>query len=310
MDTTGSRVCVWFATGITYDPQLLTRRIGELLEVLIPDLPHQTRVLVKPNLLTGKTTLATTHPLVVKGVVTYLLDCGAKVVVGDSPAFGPAEKVAQKNGLAAVISGLSVELVSLGAARKIGLPCGVSVGISGQALDTELILNLPKLKAHSQLLVTGAVKNLFGCVVGARKALAHYRYGDISTLFHQMLIEIMQALPRTVSVMDAVTVMSETGPINGSACDLFLLGASESPVALDTAIYSALGLSPADVILWNKARAMGILGSDPDCIDYPFACPEDIDTTSLVLPDTLKPVSFNPVRLVKGRLKSVMARFG
>lgn len=304
------RIPVFFSTRITYHEKLLTRRIGELLEVVIPDLPRQTEVLVKPNLLMGKKPLATTHPLIVKGVLKYLLDCGANVVVGDSPAFGPAEKVAKKTGLASAISGMPVELVSLGAAKKIRLPCGVSIGLSRQALETELILNLPKLKAHSQLLVTGAVKNLFGCVVGARKALAHYRHGDISTLFHQMLIEIPLMLPKTISVIDAVTVMSETGPVNGIACALSLLGVSESPMALDTAIYTALGLSPEDVIIWKEAQARGVAGSNPNRIDYPLKHPEDIDVSNFSLPETLKPVTFHPARLLKGRLKSLVARFG
>jgi uncharacterized protein (DUF362 family) len=147
-------------------------------------------------------------------------------------------------------------------------------------------------------------------VVGARKALAHYRYGDVSTIFHRMLIEISQMLPKTISVMDAVTVMSGTGPIDGSACNLSLLGISESPVALDTAIYTALGLFPADVIVWKEARASEVPGSDPNRIDYPLKRPEDIDVSSFSLPDTLKPVTFHPIRLLKGRLKSLAARFG
>ena len=304
-----SRISVFFSPGITYHEKLLTRKIGELLETIIPDLPRQTKVLVKPNLLTGKKKLATTHPLVVKGVVAYLLDCSASVLVGDSPAFGSAEKVSRKNGLTAALGRLPVKLISLDAPRKTRLPCGVSVGLSRQALDSELILNIPKLKAHGQFLVTGAVKNLFGCVVGARKALAHYRHGHVSSLFHQMLIEILQVLPKTVSIMDAITVMSGTGPIDGTAAKLSLLGASENPVALDTAVYTALGLCPTDVVIWQEALAKGVAGSDPGLIDYPLALPGDIDVSRFSLPATLKPVTFHPVRLAKGRLKSLIARF-
>ncbi len=300
---------VFLTTGVTYDEKRLTRQIGELLEAVIVDLPRHTRVLVKPNLISAKKKLATTHPLVVKGAVSYLLDCGARIVVGDSPAIGTAEKVARKNGLADALSEFSIDVVSLGAARKIVLDCGVTIGLSGQALDTDLIVSLPKLKAHGQLLVTGAVKNLFGCVVGARKALAHYRHGHMSSLFHQMLIEISQVLPRTISIMDAITVMSGTGPIDGTAATLSLLGASENPVALDTAIYTALGLYPADVIIWQEALAKGVTGSDSDQIEYPLAHSGDIDVSRFSIPATLKPVTFHPFRLLKGRLKSLMARF-
>jgi len=304
-----ARISVFLSTGATYDDRPLTRLIGERLTAVLPDLRRQTDVLVKPNLLMGRKFLATTHPLVVKGVVQYLLDCGARVVVGDSPAFGLAEKVAAKTGLTAALAPLPVNLVSLDRPRKVQLPCGVTVGLARRALDAELILNVPKLKAHGQLRLTGAVKNLFGCVVGARKALAHYRHGDVATRFHEMLVEISQVLPRTISVMDAITVMSGTGPIDGTAAELRLLGVSESPVALDTAIYTALGLSPADVVVWQEALSRHLAGSDPDRIDYPLAHPGAIDVTRFSIPATLKPVTFHPVRLVKGRIKSLAARF-
>jgi len=308
--TDQDRIPVFLSTIPSYRDPRLSRQIGEQLQEVIPDISSQIKVLVKPNLLTGKKALATTHPAIVKGVIAYLLDCGAHVTVGDSPAFGTAEKVAQKTGLAAAIKGMPVKLISLGDPKKTYLSCGVSIGLSRQALETDLILNLPKLKAHSQLLVTGAVKNLFGCVVGARKALAHYWHGDISTKFHRMLIEISQILPKTISVMDAITVMSGTDPIDGSACNLSLLGVSESPVALDTAIYTALGLSPIDVIVWKEAQKSKIAGSDPNRIDYPLKHPEDIDVSPFSLPGTLKPVTFHPIRLLRGRVKSLVARFG
>ena len=42
--------------------------------------------------------------------------------------------------------------------------------ISRAILDADLIINVPKFKTHMQTRVTGAVKNMFGILVGAEKA--------------------------------------------------------------------------------------------------------------------------------------------
>ncbi|MBW1670610.1 MAG: DUF362 domain-containing protein [Deltaproteobacteria bacterium] len=292
-----------------YEPKPVGKSVGMLLET-IQCRPHRdARLLVKPNLLTPKKDLATTHPLVVRAVCEYFLDYGASVSVGDSPAFGTAKKVANANGLAEALSGLPVEIINLSRPTKIRLASGISIGISQKALEKDLIVNVAKLKAHSQLRVTAAVKNFFGCVVGFRKALAHCRYGDMSNLFESLLIEIMQALPETVSLVDGVTTMQRTGPIDGDPFDLSLLGASSNPVALDTALYTILGLQPHHVPLWLESQKQGLSGAHIHELSYPLAQPEEFDISGFTLPSQLKPVTFYPIRFLKGRLKSMFNGF-
>ncbi|RKX52798.1 MAG: hypothetical protein DRP25_01625, partial [Thermotoga sp.] len=71
------------------------------------------KVLVKPNLLSPKKPdeHVTTHPLVVKAVLEFLLALGVKPVVGDSPAVGNLERVARVSGIKDVCDELGVELV-------------------------------------------------------------------------------------------------------------------------------------------------------------------------------------------------------
>lgn len=292
-----------------YEPESVRKSVGVLLETIRCRPPREARILVKPNLLTPKKALATTHPLVIKAVCEYLLDFGARVSVGDSPSFGTAKKVANANGLAEALSGLPIEIINLSRPTKIRLASGRSVSISQKALEKDLIINVAKLKAHSQLRVSAAVKNFFGCVVGFRKALAHCQYGDISNLFESLLIEIMQALPENVSLIDSVVAMKRTGPIDGDPFDLSLLGASSNPVALDTALYTILGLQPHHVPLWLESQKQRLSGAHIHELSYPLAQPEEFDTTGFALPSPLKPVTFHPGRFLRGRLKSVLNRF-
>jgi len=292
-----------------YEPRPVRKSVGMLLETIRCRPPRGARILVKPNLLTPKKALATTHPLVVKAVCEYLLDYGARVSVGDSPAFGTAEKVANANGLVEALNGLPIEIINLSRPTKIRLASGISIGISQKALEKDLIINVAKLKAHSQLRVSAAVKNFFGCVVGFRKALAHCQYGDMSNLFESLLIELMQAMPETVSLVDAVVAMQRTGPIDGDPFDLSLLGASSNPVALDTALYTILGLQPHHVPLWLESQKRGLSGAHIHELSYPLAQPEEFDAAGFTLPSILKPVTFHPVRFLSGRLKSMFNRF-
>jgi uncharacterized protein (DUF362 family) len=39
-----------------------------------------------------------------------------------------------------------------------------------EAMEADVVINLPKLKSHMQLTLTMGVKNLFGCVPGKMKA--------------------------------------------------------------------------------------------------------------------------------------------
>jgi uncharacterized protein (DUF362 family) len=288
----------------------LADRIGEVVAaVLDPGSLAGKRLLVKPNLLGVKNArLATTHPRFTAEVCRLLLDAGARLTVADSPAFGSAAKVARANGLAEALAELDLSVVDLGDPVPVEFAHG-SIGVARLALEADGIVNLPKCKAHDQMRMTVAVKNLFGCAVGCRKALAHARWGDVENRFEAMLLAICEALPRGFSVLDGVAAMHVRGPVGGEDFPLGLVGASQSEFALDTALYGLLGFAPEDVPLWAEARARSIPGGDSADIVYPLLAPEAFDASGFRAAQTLSPVTFSPVRLVRGRVKSLCHRY-
>jgi uncharacterized protein (DUF362 family) len=158
-----------------YNTEIITDIIKNLLKLFLDNRSlYQKNILVKPNFVAPQNTKnSCTHPVVIKTVCEYLLEKGAHVIIGDSPGFGSAQKVAKKSGLLHSISNLPVNIITLKYPHYFDVPFGGKIGISSQALASDLIINVPKLKAHSQLALSGALKNLFGCVVGFRKALVH-----------------------------------------------------------------------------------------------------------------------------------------
>lgn len=176
------------------------------------------RVLVKPNLLTA-TPLACTSPVVVAAVCRWLLDQGARVRVGDSPGFGTATAVARQTGLAEALRPLGLRVEALSAPRPLELPLRrggpVVFGVARAALESDVIFSLPRVKAHSQMRLTLAVKNLFGCVCGLRKALIHTRQGQDPDFFADCIAALWAGLPPVAAVADGLTAMHVTAPAGG-----------------------------------------------------------------------------------------------
>ncbi len=268
------------------------------------------RVLVKPNLVSAtRGPLACSEPALVAAACAWLLDHGARPWVGDSPAFGTAHSVGRKIGLAAALAPLGVPLRSLGRATPLALDFGGRIGISRDALEADRILSVPRLKAHCQLRLTGAVKNLFGCVVGGRKALAHSRYGEKGARFESLLVQVLAALPPVFTLLDGVVAMHRTGPTGGDPLPLGLLAAGPNPVALDTALFTALHQSPQDVATWAECVRRGLPGASLEDLAFPLLRPGDFDFSGFIVPGTLDAVSFAPLRLAQGAWKRLTARF-
>ena len=278
---------------------------GRLLELSGCCPARGDQVLVKPNLVApSNTALSCTHPAVVRAVCRYLADCGARITVGDSPAFGTARIVARASGLDKALAGLPAPIVNLTRPRQLALTLGGSVGVSSQALDAALIVNVPRFKVHDQMRLTLAVKNFFGCVAGFRKSLAHQRHGENGTRFESMLMDVCQAMPRSVSIVDGVAAMHVCGPAKGKPYALGLLGACADPVALDTALHAVLGLPADGTPLGEEAARRGLVEE----LAYPLRRPDEFDAHGFILPGCLAPVAFKPGRFLKGRLKSLYIR--
>jgi len=241
------------------------------------------RVVIKPNLLAPAPPeqAVLTHPLVVRAVVEYVLERGAKPQISDSPAVGSIERVLKTSGIKNALAGLDVEYKEFKSSVTIdaGEPFN-RLEIAEDALDADVLINLPKLKTHSQMLLTLGVKNLFGCVVGLRKPEWHLRVGVDRERFAALLVHIYEALRPSLTILDGILAMEGQGPGKGGVPkQLGVLMGSDDALALDITVCGMLGMD-ADRLLTNKvAVEKGLLTGRIEVVgDVPrvkdFALPE------------------------------------
>ncbi len=284
-----------FIRPASYDYPALRRTVFELLEkAVLQKVEKGCRVLIKPNLLAPSPPerAIVTHPLVVRAVVEYVLDCGGLPCVSDSPPLSSFSRIVRETGLKAVLSGLDVECREFSASVVVHADKPFqSLELAVEALEADFVVNLPKLKSHSQMLLTLGVKNLFGCVVGMRKPEWHFRAGVDRELFARLLVTVCRAVNPAVTLLDGVLALEGEGPGSGGVPrEIGLLIASPDPVAVDRAVCSLLGI-PDDRLLTNRAAmAMGYAGDAPSIIgDFPMV--EDFRFPEMV------PLVFGPQRL-------------
>ena len=268
------------------------------------------RVLLKPNLLTGRSKdhLACTHPEFVAAVAKWFVERGAAVVIGDSPAFGTAKGVMRTIGIEKALAGLPVTRINFDQSVPVTLAGGLRVAMAKAALECDLLVNLPRVKAHSQLNITLAVKNFFGTVVGFQKPMWHLRFGDQEHQFTSHLVDLLAVLPQSMTLIDGIIAMHGTGPVSGQPYPLGLVGCSLNPVAIDTAILQVVGLEPGKSPIWKECYRRKLDGSLSDTLEYPLSKPSEFNADGFRVPLMLKPVSFNPLRMLVSGCRRLAAR--
>ena len=291
-----------------YGPAGLAAGLDQLVDTCLAGIGFSsTHVLLKPNLISSRQgPLACTEAAFILAAARCFLDRGARVSLGDSPAFGTATGVLKKLGLLGQLRKLSVRVTDFKKVRKLVLPSGVSAGLAAEALDCDLLINLPRVKAHTQLRVTLAVKNCFGCLAGMRKAWWHMEHGGSPGLFESLLVELLAVLPDGITLVDGITAMHETGPLNGKPCQLGVLAGSTNPVAVDRALLAIIGLEPEASPLWQACDNAGLAGTRLAELDFPLLAPGDFPVTNFQVPRELTPIRFNPFRFVRSSIRRVL----
>jgi uncharacterized protein (DUF362 family) len=269
------------------------------------------RVLLKPNLLTGARPgkECTTRAELVYCVAQMVQSAGGQPFLGDSPAFGSAKGVAVANGYLPLIEELNLPIVDFHGKRyQIAGDTFNHLLLCKEAIEADVVINLPKLKSHSQLTLTLGVKNLFGCVPGKMKAFWHMEAGKDANRFGEMLVETARAINPNLTILDGIIGHEGNGPSGGEPRYLGILGASPDVFTLDRAVVEILNVTP-NVVPTIAAQAR--LGLCPELAEmhFPHLQPAQLQINDWKLPDTLMPIDFGMPRVIKSTFKHLYIRF-
>ena len=249
------------------------------------------RVVLKPNLvMSSKPEQAIiTHPAFTAAVGKCVQKAGGRVVIAESPG-GPYTPAAMKamfraTGYRDMAEACGFTLYTDCKSREVTLPQAKrcrELSVVEPFLDRDYLIDLPKLKTHSMVGFSGAVKNLFGTVPGLQKPELHCRFPEREP-FSEMLCDLCHFLGPDLSLMDGIWAMEGNGPTGGQRRDLHVIAGSESPWALDVAAASLVGLEPEKItMLWEgHERGYGPLDlSELELVGDPME--------TLLAPDFLK----------------------
>lgn len=109
----------------------------------------------------------------------------------------------------------------------------VEVWLPKTLAEADFVVSLPVVKSHELTTISGAIKNLFGCVPIADRIRLHPFLDDV-------LAELYAALRPNLVVGDGIHVMDGNGPIHGEVHCVNLLTFSTSPLLHDAFVASRI----------------------------------------------------------------------
>lgn len=221
------------------------------------------KVLIKPNVLRAAwpEECITTHPAVLEAVVACVEELGpAELIVGDNPgliSYGANEQSFERAGLIAAARGHYRNLGTDAVEVDFDPAYLPRVSVSRAVLEADVFISVPKFKTHGLTVLTGGIKNSYGILPGAQKALLHRLAGGPER-FHEVVVEVFRLRPPDLVIVDAVVGMQGNGP---AGTDLKWIGrvlAADNAVALDAVIARLMGLEPARLHFLRRAAELGL----------------------------------------------------
>jgi uncharacterized protein (DUF362 family) len=187
---------------------------------------------------------AVSAPWVVEGVIQTIRDYVGRIyVVESNQVVVDAEKALHQTGLDEVCRRHRVEWVNMSngdfvevtddsrlVLKRIHIP---------EILTRTELITIPLMKTHNKTVITGAIKNQWGCL----QELRH----NFHLVLSEALVDVNSIIKPRFAVMDATIGLEENGPKSGKPKEVGLVLASGDLVALDTVAARIMGFDPLNI---------------------------------------------------------------
>jgi len=250
----------------SYDLDDVYLTVKEALKRIDFTFPENKTVLIKPNVMSQNRPEqhTITHYSIIDALCRLLKERNCKIQIGESIAFyqegltmaafetAKILEVADKYGVSLV----AFEKEPLVAIRSnlVGLK---ELFIPQVLLDADLVINVCKLKTHATTRLSGAVKNMFGCLPGGYKQKIHILVNNEFEL-SDVFIDIHNVVKPALSIMDAIVSLDGGPSAIGKPVKTKRLLASVNAAAADVVACRMIGYEPTDIptLICAKKRQM------------------------------------------------------
>ena len=213
-------------------------------------------VAIKPNLVVPCPASggATTHTEIVEGIIRFIKEFGIDdIKIIESSSVGDSTKRAFKDcGYERLAGEHGVPLIDLKTDKVTALAYGeIKIDVCNEALNTDFLINVPVLKAHSQTRLTCCMKNLKGCIPDSEKRRFH-------TLgLHRPIAALNMILKTGYCVIDGICgdLSSEEG---GSPVESNRVIVGRNPLTLDSYCAELIGYKPDEISYITYGEKLGL----------------------------------------------------
>jgi uncharacterized protein (DUF362 family)/NAD-dependent dihydropyrimidine dehydrogenase PreA subunit len=217
------------------------------------------KVLLKPNLLTDTEPDKgiTTHPEVVRAVIRLLKPITKNIFCGDAPSVWgekrDVDRVYETTGMKKVCFDEGAELVYFThPVLTNGYP------IADWVFKCDRLINIPKFKTHAYTVLTAALKNLFGLIVGMHKMKVHFDNPKPSEL-SKVIVDIYQLRKPDLNILDGIVAMEGQGPGSaGTLREFDLIASCQDGLSMDLVLTHLMNLEVLDVPTNKEAINRGL----------------------------------------------------
>jgi len=227
------------------------------------EVDSNSKVLIKPNIMVeAYSYLAmTTNPKVVKALIEYLIGRGVKkenIAIAEQVQYGEFEKAIKKTGIGELAKDSGVKLVDLSKTEFVEKESGgFKFSISKEVFDNDVIINVPVMKTHLLLGISGALENMTRVISAEDYKIIEKEPAKAM----EAIAHLHKVLPNYFTVGDASIGMQGNGPLKyGEPAFLNMILASKDPVALDK-VFQEIGLLKKSEHV-ETAGKLGIGSSD------------------------------------------------
>ena len=229
------------------------------LDTLKFDLTGRRSAFLKPNIVrpAKPDTAMVTHPRVAEAVINVLRRRGVTDIrVGEASSVGvDVGRSFELSGYRAMARRLDVPLLNLNDVERRELPWMFGrLRLPAVALESDLYINMAKMKTHFHTTVTLGVKNQKGLLLPEDKQFDH-----LEVRLHPALAEYARLARPHLTVVDGIIGMEGEGPTQGTPKKSGVLACGDDIYETDFACARFMGVDPTRVAHLAYAVERGLL---------------------------------------------------